>query len=208
MAGLPLPPGLILAGGRSSRMGSNKALLALGSDRVLGHVVRRLGAQVSGLVINAAAPFPGFEGIPHLEDGLPGQLGPLAGILAGMRHHARIRPRLTHFVTAPCDSPFLPLDLVARLAEARPDEKTIVIAASDGRRHPVFGLWPIVLAPELENWLLAEDNRRINAFLAGHRTVTVDFSTISTAHGELDPFLNINTPEDLANAEAFVDMLA
>jgi molybdenum cofactor guanylyltransferase len=208
MTGNPPPPGLILAGGRSSRMGANKALLPRGSDRVIGHVIRRFGAQVADLAINAPASFPGHETIAHVEDDPPGQLGPLAGILTGMRHHARRHPQSTHFVTAPCDSPFLPLDLVARLVDARPDERTIVIAASSDRRHPVFGLWPVALASDLQHWLLSEDNRRINAFLTHHHVVTVDFPTVSTSHGELDPFLNINTPEDLAGAEAFADMLA
>jgi molybdopterin-guanine dinucleotide biosynthesis protein A len=202
------PPGFILAGGRSSRMGSNKALLTLGTKSVLAHVVERLSPQVSEIAINAPAAFPGFETLDYIEDRASGQLGPLAGILTGMRHHATRAPDISHFLTVPCDSPFLPMDLAARLTAAADGPQTIVIASSLGRRHPVFGLWPVTLADDLEQWLIGDDNRRINAFLDHQRTVTVDFVPSETEAGRLDPFLNINTPEDLAHAQAFAETLA
>lgn len=201
-------PGLILAGGRSSRMGSNKALLKLGNDSILGHVVRRFSPQVATFAINAAVPFPGFENHCHLVDAADGQLGPLAGILTGMRHYSELKPQVSHFASAPCDSPFLPSDLVSQLAAACPGTETIVIVASLERRHPVFGLWPVSLADDLERWLVDDGNRRINAFLDRHHTVTVDFQALRTPHGALDPFYNINTPEELAHASAFVESLA
>lgn len=202
------PPGLILAGGRSSRMGENKALLQLGRDSILGHVVQRLTPQVSALAINAADPVPGFQTCTHLADSLAGQIGPLAGILTGMRHYSAHHPGASHFASAPCDSPYLPTDLVSRLAEACVGAETIVIATSLQRRHPVFGLWPVALADDLERWLLDGDNRRINAFLDRHHLVTVDFQLRQTRHGSLDPFFNINTPEELAQAAAFAEILA
>lgn len=209
MATKPLlrPPGLVLAGGRSSRMGANKALLSLGGDIILGHVVHRLTPQVSKIAINAAEPLPGFADLPLVTDAPSGQLGPLAGILGGMRHHASAHDGPTHFLSAPCDSPFLPLDLAERLAELAPDAETIVIASSLGRTHPVFALWPTALADDLESWLGDEDNRRISTFLARHHVVTVDFPPVTTDHGQLDPFLNINTPEDLALALTFTEVL-
>jgi molybdenum cofactor guanylyltransferase len=207
MASLSAPPGLILAGGKSSRMGANKALLAIGGDTVLGHVLRRIGPQVSSFAVNAPAPLPGFETLPYLADTMPGQLGPLAGILSGMRHYAQTAPEARHFLSVPCDSPFLPLHLIERLADTRPDARTIVVASSLGRNHPVFALWPLALADDLEAWLTTDENRRITGFLSRHQTVTVDFAPIGTAHGSLDPFLNINTPEDLARANLFSEVL-
>lgn len=201
------PPGLILAGGRSSRMGANKALLPLGDKSVLAHVIRRLAPQVSDLAVNANATFPGFESYRYLADDLSGQLGPLAGILTGMRQYSRRLAEVSHFASVPCDSPFLPLDLVPQLNAACPDPETIVIATSLERRHPVFGLWPIALAEDLEHWLIDSDNRRINAFLSRHRTVTVDFPSLQTRRGLLDPFFNINTPEELTQAAAFTESL-
>lgn len=202
------PPGLILAGGRSSRMGKNKAQLQLGRDSILGHVVRRLAPQVSKLAINSADPFPGLDTYIHVADSLAGQLGPLAGILTGMRHYLAIEPETSHFASAPCDSPFLPLDLVSQLTAACISSETIVIATSLERRHPVFGLWPVALAEDLERWLLNGDNRRIGAFLDRHHLVTVDFPPLQTRYGSLDPFFNINTPEELAHASTFAEILA
>ncbi|WJH40161.1 molybdenum cofactor guanylyltransferase MobA [Aliirhizobium terrae] len=207
MASPSAPPGLILAGGKSSRMGSNKALLALGSDTVLGHVLRRLKPQVLSVAVNASTPLPGFEGLRYLADTTPGQLGPLAGILTGMRHFGETEPEARHFLTVPCDSPLLPLHLTERLFDTRPDARTIVVASSLGRNHPVFALWPVALADDLEAWLTTDENRRINGFLSRHPTVTVDFAPVETAHGTLDPFLNINTPEDLARANLFSEVL-
>ncbi|AYD01091.1 molybdenum cofactor guanylyltransferase MobA [Neorhizobium sp. NCHU2750] len=199
-----VPPGLILAGGRSSRMGANKALLPLNGKAVLRHVVDRLTPQVTSVSVNSSAAFPGFESLPVIEDSVAGQLGPLAGILTGMRHYAEA----SHYLTVPCDSPFFPKDLAERLIAACDSKEAIVIASSLGRRHPVFGLWPTALADDLEHSLVVEDNRRINAFLDRHHTVAVDFSPLQTGAGELDPFLNINTPEELTDAQAFAEALA
>ncbi len=201
------PPGLILAGGRSSRMGENKALLRLGHDTILGHIVRRLSPQGSTLAINSAVSFSGFETFHYLEDRPGRQLGPLAGILTGMRHFSAQPSEPSHFASAPCDSPFLPLDLVPQLTAACPDPETIVIATSLDRRHPVFGLWPVALADDLEQWLVDDGNRRIKAFLDRHRTVTVDFQPLHTRNGALDPFYNINTPEELAHVATFAESL-
>jgi molybdenum cofactor guanylyltransferase len=208
MASLEAPPGLILAGGKSSRMGIDKAMLTLGERTIIAHVIRRLTPQVSEVSINAARAMTGFESLPLVKDTVAGQLGPLAGILSGMRYYAEKTAGIGHFLTVPCDSPFLPLDLAGHLAEAAPDAETIVVASSLDRSHPVFALWPVALADELETWLADDGNRRINAFLSRHRTVMIDFPPVPTKAGALDPFLNINTPDDLAHAALFSGALA
>jgi molybdopterin-guanine dinucleotide biosynthesis protein A len=202
----PRLPGLILAGGRSSRMGTDKAHLALGDRSVLGHVVHRLASQVQPLLLNAPADFAETFGLRLISDTMVGQAGPLAGILAGMRGVAA--EGASHLLTAPCDSPFLPLDLASRLRQAQEDAGQIVVAASQDRMHPVFGIWPVSLADDLEAWLDNPDNRRINAYLRRHRVVTVDFPLVETPAGPLDPFLNLNTPEDLEDAQRFLGTLA
>lgn len=202
-----LPPGLILAGGKSSRMGSVKALLEIGDDTILGHIIRRLSPQVSGITLNASDDFPNPLGLRLLPDRLAGQPGPLAGVLAGLRDlKARSIPA-THLLTVPSDSPFVPADLVSRLHAGTDDPDAIIITASDGRVHPVFGLWPISIADDLETWLADPENRRIKAFLQRHRTVAIEFPPIETPHGLLDPFFNINTPEDLEEARRFAEVL-
>ncbi|CDZ30461.1 molybdenum cofactor guanylyltransferase MobA [Neorhizobium galegae] len=202
------PPGLILAGGKSSRMGADKAFLTIGGDTILGHVVRRLLPQTSEITLNAPTGFPNPLGLRLLPDPVPGQIGPLAGVLAGLRDIKARGLRATHLLTVPSDSPFGPADLVRRLETEADDPDAIVIASSDGRDHPVFGLWPVSLAGDLETWLSDPDNRRIKAFLERHRVATVEFPVVETPQGLLDPFFNINTPEDLQEARRFAEELS
>ncbi|MCJ9752685.1 molybdenum cofactor guanylyltransferase MobA [Neorhizobium sp. BETTINA12A] len=202
------PPGLILAGGKSSRMGTDKAFLTIGNDTILAHVVRRLSPQISEITLNAPMGFPNPLGLRLLPDPVPGQIGPLAGVLAGLRDIQARGVEATHLLTVPSDSPFIPADLVPRLEAEASDPNTIVIAASDRRDHPVFGLWPVSIAGDLETWLSDPDNRRIKAFLERHRMAIVEFPMVETRQGLLDPFFNINTPEDLQEARRFAEELS
>ena len=202
------PPGLVLAGGKSSRMGTDKAFLTIGGNTILGHVVRRLLPQISEITLNAPTSFPNPLGLRLLPDLVPGQIGPLAGVLAGLRDIQARGLQATHLLTVPSDSPFVPADLARRLEAEAGDSKAIVIAASDGRDHPVFGLWPVSITSDLENWLSDPDNRRIKVFLERHRAVIVEFPMVGTPRGLLDPFFNINTPEDLQEARRFAEELS
>ncbi|MBP2559072.1 molybdopterin-guanine dinucleotide biosynthesis protein A [Neorhizobium galegae] len=202
------PPGLVLAGGKSSRMGTDKAFLTIGGDTILGHVVRRLLPQISEITLNAPMGFPNPLGLRLLPDLVPGQIGPLAGVLAGLRDIQARGLQATHLLTVPSDSPFVPADLVRRLDAEAGDPNAIVIAASDGRDHPVFGLWPVSIVDDLETWLSHPDNRRITAFLERHHTVTVEFPLVETPQGLLDLFFNINTPGDLQEARRFAEVLS
>ncbi|CVI62090.1 MULTISPECIES: molybdenum cofactor guanylyltransferase MobA [Agrobacterium] len=199
-------PGLVLAGGLSRRMGSNKAMMQLGDTPLISHVINRIARQVSDVTINAANGWAESFGLPLLPDTLSGHAGPLAGILAGMRHFQRRKDAPSHFLTAPADSPFFPDDLVARLCEHLSDD-AVVIAASSGQLHPVFALWPLALADDLEAWLKNDENRRIRAYLARHVTIGVAFPPLETAKGSLDPFFNINTPDELALARGYLENL-
>lgn len=199
-------PGLVLAGGLSRRMGSNKAMTQLGDTPLISHVINRIARQVSDVTINAANGWAESFGLPLLPDTLSGHAGPLAGILAGMRHFQRRKDAPSHFLTAPADSPFFPDDLVARLCEHLSDD-AVVIAASSGQLHPVFALWPLALADDLEAWLKNDENRRIRAYLARHVTIGVAFPPLETAKGSLDPFFNINTPDELALARSYLENL-
>ncbi|MDI7863849.1 molybdenum cofactor guanylyltransferase MobA [Rhizobiaceae bacterium n13] len=200
-------PAVILAGGRSSRMGANKALVPFGRQPLLDHIIDRLRLQVSAIVINAVPGWAEDRGFPVVPDSLPDQPGPLAGVLAGLRHARSAYPDVTHLLSVPADSPFFPADLAARLSQVLDDTDTIAIAASDGREHPVFGLWPVSIADDLAAWLAQEENRRVRSFLARHRLREVLFPLIDTPHGPLDPFFNINTPDDLSRARLFLETL-
>ncbi len=208
MQGKNKPPGLILAGGLSRRMGSNKALSLLDDRPLLGHIIDRLVPQVATLALNAPSGWAEAFGLPLVPDAIAGHAGPLAGILAGLRNTRMHLPMAKHLLTVPADSPFFPEDLVARLTAHAVDDEAIVIAASSGQVHPVFGLWPVALADDLERWLADDANRRIRGFLGRHQTIGVAFPPVEGESASIDPFFNINTPEELSQAQTFLKSTA
>ncbi|MEL7543194.1 MAG: molybdenum cofactor guanylyltransferase MobA [Pseudomonadota bacterium] len=192
--------GVLLAGGRSRRMGGgDKSLRNLGGQTILAHIIARLGPQVSRLVLNANGDplrFAAFD-LPVIADPIEGNVGPLVGVLAGMRAAGRIAGA-THILTAPTDAPFLPDNLVAALESARDGHPVrIVLAASGGRTHPVCGLWPVALGDDLEA-ALHDGTRKVLDWTDRHDTVTSEFALTGAG---VDPFFNTNRPEDLATAE-------
>lgn len=201
-------PGLVLAGGLSRRMGSNKALCPLGEQQLLHHVIDKIAPQVSTLALNAVGEWGRAFDLPLVPDTKIGHAGPLAGILAGLEHFRDHPSNASHILTVPSDSPFFPDDLASKLLEHLPDENSIVIAASNGQVHPVFALWPLALVEDLEHWLANDNNRRIRSFLARHPTIGVSFPPVESATSSIDPFFNVNTPEELAQAETFLRSLS
>jgi len=192
--------GLLLAGGRATRMGGgDKCLRLLAGRPLLDHVIKRLRPQVRRLLLNANGDPARFSayGLPVVADSPPDFAGPLAGILAGLEWAKRAAPDCPLLLSAPTDAPFLPQDLAARLLAARAAEGAeIAMAASGGRTHPVVGLWPVALAEELRRVLVEEGLRKVDLWTARHRVAIADFP-IAT----VDPFFNANRPEDLAEAE-------
>ncbi|MCC0033440.1 MAG: molybdenum cofactor guanylyltransferase MobA [Brucellaceae bacterium] len=192
------PAGLILAGGRSSRMGgTDKALLQLGGKSLVARAAARLAPQVRALAISAnggPARHAMLE-LPVLADIIGGHRGPLAGIHAGLVWAAALPDAPDQVVTVAADTPFFPPDLAARLAEASGGGNLIVIAADETGTHPVFGLWPVSLSSALEHWLTTAENLSVMAFVRSQPHVLAQFGTKG------DPFFNINTPDDLAEAE-------
>jgi molybdenum cofactor guanylyltransferase len=192
--------GVLLAGGLARRMGGgDKCLRPLGGRPILEHVITRAQPQCAALVLNAngdPARFARF-GLPVAADVVEGFAGPLAGVLTGMDWARTHRPDLPWVVTIATDTPFFPQDLVARLlAAAQAQGADLACAASGGRAHPVFGLWPVRLAGELRRAMVEEEIRKVDVWTARYRLAEVDFPT-----DPLDPFFNTNRPEDLAEAE-------
>jgi molybdopterin-guanine dinucleotide biosynthesis protein A len=194
--------GVILAGGLSRRMGGvDKSLLLLDGKPLIGHVRNRLAAQVESIVISANgdparhAPL----GLPVIADTIPGYPGPLAGVLSAMEWSRRHAPGTTHVLSVAADTPFFPPDLCAKLATASAGR--IALAASAGRTHPVFGLWPMSLEDELAAWLAA-GNRKVMEFATQRGAVKVDFPIEEATSGRIDPFFNINTAADVELAVA------
>lgn len=196
------PPvlGVILAGGLARRMGGgDKALLPLGAGTLLDSVVGRLRPQVGVLLLNGngdPARFARF-GLEVVADPVPDFPGPLAGVLAGLEVAARCEPPVPWVVSVAADTPFFPRDLVARFLDAVGREGAeLACAASGGRTHPVFGLWPTRLVGALRCALVDEGQRKIDAWTARYRLTVVDWPA-----EPFDPFFNVNTPEELALAE-------
>jgi molybdenum cofactor guanylyltransferase len=203
--------GVVLAGGLSRRMGGgDKALRELGGKPLLRHAIERLSAQASPLAINSngdAARFACF-GLPVIPDATDDFAGPLAGILAGMRWAAEAAPHARFIVTAACDTPLFPADLVRQfLAAAGSAYPAIVLAKSGAQVHPVFGLWPIALAGNLAQALRA-GTRKVREWAGQHPHAIVEFPIPSLGGEPADPFFNANTPEQLAQAEAMARLLA
>lgn len=198
------PPAVILAGGLSRRMGADKAMILLSGTPLALHIARRLEPQVSTVVLNASFDHPLADTLPLLPDSKPDRPGPLAGVLAGLRACAESADAPTHILTTPCDTPFLPRNLVSRLAE-QAESGTIVMASCAGRAHPVTALWPLSLADDLDRWLDDPDHRRVFDFVARHSSRTVEFELLDGPFGPVDPFFNINTPEDLALAATLLE---
>ena len=198
--------GVLLAGGRSRRMGGgDKSLRPLGGRPIIAHVIERARPQVRALALNAngdPARFSRFD-LPVVADSVEGYAGPLAGVLAGLDWAAAAVPGCAWVASFATDAPFLPRDLVPRLvAGLAGDRFEPACAASGGQVHPVFGLWPLALRDTLRRALVVEGMRKVDLFTARYRLVTVDFPV-----GEVDPFFNTNSPEDLETAERLLSVL-
>jgi len=192
------PIGILLAGGLATRMGGgDKSLRLLCGKPILAHVIARIRPQVAALALNANGdPARLAEwGLAVVPDAIPDFPGPLAGIHAGMVWARAHHPGATDIVSVPTDTPFLPADLIDRLLAARGDAD-IAVAASAGQPHPVVALWPVRLADQLHRLVTQEGMRRVTDFARRHTVAYADFPV-----GTIDPFLNINRPVDLEQAE-------
>lgn len=194
--------GLILAGGRGSRMGHvDKGLQPFRGKPMVAHVIERLSPQVSAIAINANQSLEQYEafGVPVWPDDLQGFEGPMAGLEAGLR-----RCTTDYLVTAPCDSPFLPLDLVERLSAAlEANGADLALAETEEpddsgemrvQPHPVFALVKRSALPHLANFL-ATGGRRMDGWYGAIKVVRVRFDDASA-------FRNINTLRELQQFES------
>lgn len=185
--------GVIIAGGRSSRMGGvEKVFIEIGGKTILDRLIERIGPQVDRLAINANGDATRFQatGLAVIPDLSVGVQTPLAGFHAAL--HWANAAGFDRLITIPSDAPFLPRDLVGRLASK---QKT-AIAASNEQDHYLTGLWPVALSGALDEAIKA-GMLRVRDW-ASH----VDAATVEWSVHPFDPFFNVNTPEDLARAQA------
>jgi molybdopterin-guanine dinucleotide biosynthesis protein A len=193
--------GVVLAGGLARRMGGgDKCLIQLKGKPLLHWITARVAPQVTRLIVNAngnPARLRDF-GLPVVADSVPGFAGPLAGVLAALDWAQEWAPGIEWVASFSGDAPFVPADIVARFHAAREEEGAdLVVSSSGGRTNPACGLWKVALAEELRHALVVEDMHKIDAWTARYKLATVEFPTLP-----IDPFFNINRPEDLTEAEA------
>lgn len=203
MAPRPDTLGVILAGGLARRMGGiDKTLLRLDGQTLLAHVVSRLTPQCDGILLNANSDASRFAAIdlPVAPDTVPNYPGPLAGLLAAMDWSIGNRPSVRWIVSVPGDTPFIPANLVERLHAAREaSPSAIAHAASGSRQHYTTGLWPVSLRDHLHDALVLGGTRRVEEWVKPH-----DPAIAVWPSEPVDPFFNINTPDDLRVAAAML----
>jgi len=191
--------GVILAGGLARRMGGgDKPMLDIGGRTILDHVISRFRPQCDDLLLNANGDPERFAalGLPVVADNIANYPGPLAGILAALDWTAKHHPEARWVASAAGDCPFLPRDLVVRLHDARAQvDATLVVAQSGAQRHPVTGLWRVDLREELRD-ALTSGVRKIQLW-----TGSYPIAVATWAIEPVDPFFNVNTSDDLAEAK-------
>ncbi len=195
----PKPFGLILAGGAARRLGGGvKALRTVGGRTILSRILARLAPQCAGLAISIGGEPDRWSFPPHLvlPDRHPDRPGPLAGVAAGLHHLLRQGETNQLLLTVPGDAPFLPPDLAMRLSDARQSAgAATAFATSGGRSHPATALWPASILQSLDTFL-AEGRRSVGALHSLLGAAGADWPTTP-----VDPFFNVNSPEDLEQAE-------
>src|SRR2546423_6740580 len=176
--------------------GVDKAFLELAGATLIERAIARARPQVDELIINASGDLSRFDslGCQVIADRIGGFLGPLAGILSGLEWMRANRSGARWLASFACDCPFFPTDMVKILiAEAQSRDVKIALAASGGRHHPVFAVWSTDLPATAQSVLRGQGLRKMDDFIAGFPNIRVDFPSVP-----IDPFFNINTPDDLA----------
>lgn len=200
-------PIVILAGGRSTRMGGgDKCLMTLSGRTVLAHLIDRLSPQTDHMALNANGDGDRFHdfGLTILPDTCGDYLGPLAGVLTALKWAVSTKPSCRWVQLISCDTPFVPQDLCARLQERSADQPDadMVAPAAQGRTHLLCGLWHTRQIEPLERALIIDNVRAVRQWTEGRTLVEVDF-----AADIYDPFFNVNRPEDLKRAEMILMQL-
>ncbi len=194
--------GTLLAGGRSSRMGGgDKCLQKLCGQTLLSRVINRAKDQVGPMILNANGDPTRFSsyGIPVVPDVVSGFAGPLAGVLTGLEWAAEHVPDCEYVATFATDAPFFPSDLVEKLHNLIKFGAALVCATSNQHHHPVFGLWPVRERSALRDAMTEDHIRKVDVWTSRYKLGIVDFPI-----QPIDPFFNLNTPEDMARAEDFL----
>tara|TARA_B100000959_G_C14847103_1_gene568520 strand:+ start:45 stop:659 length:615 start_codon:yes stop_codon:yes gene_type:complete len=196
--------GVVLAGGLSKRMNKeNKFFKKFNQKTLLEIIINKAIKQVPNIIINANINKSNFKKnkLEVIKDSVGGFKGPLAGILTGMEYGKK--KNFKWLITFPCDAPFFPIDLVKKfLLKIKKEKYKIVIAKSNNRIHPVFGIWSISLKDSLIDTIKKDNIRKIDLFIKKHDHAIVNFN-----YNKIDPFFNINDLSDLRKAKEYFKYL-
>jgi molybdopterin-guanine dinucleotide biosynthesis protein A len=179
--------------------GGDKARVKIGGVTILQRVLGCLKSQCGDIILNANGDPARFAdtGLPVVADSVPDFAGPLAGILAGLDWAAANAPAKEWLLSVPGDCPFLPNDLAARLHHTRAAAGVSLACARSGEwRHPTIGIWPVALREDLRHALVEENLHKIELWTARYGIAIAGWPD-----KPIDPFFNVNTPEDAARAE-------
>ena len=200
---MSIPAGVILAGGRSSRMGvTSKALLELNGQPLLRHVVDRLQAHLDPLLLSCESETADFEsfGLAVVPDLLPDYRGPLTGLYSTLQFLSD-KGHSNGLVLCPCDAPFIPDNLVQVLSNADQSEiKPVVVISYQGVLQPTFSLWQNHHLPVIREAVVEQGRGGLKHLLTSLPHKIVEWATV-----EPSPFFNVNTPEELQSAKLWLD---
>tara|TARA_B100000700_G_C14586450_1_gene642648 strand:- start:57 stop:668 length:612 start_codon:yes stop_codon:yes gene_type:complete len=190
--------GVILAGGKSNRFGEDKSKVKLNDKTLLEHTFNKIKSKFDKIVIVSNSKSQ--NNYITITDCIDGQLGPLVGVLSAMKWIKKNNYSYKWIATFPCDTPFFDISLVDKFVEAsKKNDSMLYFAKSEEKRHNIFGLWSLKLLENLETDIIKNNHRKVEKWAN-----KIGVKTIDILYKEIDPFFNINTKEDLAEAEKII----
>jgi len=191
--------GVILAGGKSKRMGRDKLFLRLNNKTLVEHTIDKVKKYLKHIIIITDKDDKIFseQNLVTVKDCIEGNLGPLVGILTAMKWAKENSRKYSWIATFPCDTPFFPEGIIKSfIEESEKKESLLLSASSHGRKHNIFGLWSLDLCDKLENDLVNKKIRKVQDWTEKNKIKNLEFK-----FKDYDPFFNINTEEDLELAK-------
>ena len=187
--------GVILAGGKSKRFGEDKSKVKLNGKLLIEYTLDKISQKFSKIII--VSNNLNIKNYISINDCVDGQLGPLVGVLSAMKWVKKNNFLYNWVATFPCDTPFFNTSLIDKFIEAsKLKENLLYFVKSKKKRHNIFGLWSIELIETLEKDILENDYRKVEKWVN-----KIGVKTIDIPYNNIDPFFNINTKEDFAEAE-------
>jgi len=191
--------GVVLAGGKSKRFGEDKNKVRLGNKTLLEHTLYKIKSKFNNFVIVSNSNFP--KDYTIIKDCINGQLGPLVGVLSAMKWVKKNNFSYDWIMTFPCDTPFFEPRIIDKFVEAvKFNDSLLYFAKSAKKRHNIFGLWSLKLIEILETDIIENNYRKVEKWAN-----KIGVKTINISYDNTDPFFNINTKEDLAEAKKILE---